>query len=328
MENKSKYRLIYLYQILIECSDENHPLSTMELIEILKNRYSIDVNRNTLGKDLEVMKQGGLPVEVIHSTQNKYYYDGQVFDLAELKVLVDAVLSSKFITERKSKELISHLLSLTNEHNAKQLQRHLDVSERVKSDNEKGYYILDAINSAIDSRKKISFQYVDYDVTGKQFLKHDGKPYIVSPYELIWDGDFYYVVGYNDGRSKVQNFRLDRIAKRPEVLEDNCEPMPNGFDLNLYRKSIFQMFGADNTTCVELFCHQIVMKALIDVFGNDVETKAADSEHFTAWIKVCVSPTFLRWVFGWNGLVKIVSPQKVCEDYRQMLENALRTQEL
>lgn len=244
-----------------------------------------------------------------------------------MKVLVDAVLSSKFITERKSKELISHLLSLTNEYNAKQLQRHLDVSERVKSDNEKGYYILDAINSAIDSRKKISFQYVDYDVTGKQFLKHDGKPYIVSPYEMIWDGDFYYVVGYNDGRSKVQNFRLDRIAKRPEVLEDDCEPMPNGFDLNLYRKSIFQMFGADNTTCVELFCHQIVMKALIDVFGIDVETKAADTEHFTAWIKVCVSPTFLRWVFGWNGLVKIVSPQKVCEDYRQMLENALKTQE-
>lgn len=136
------------------------------------------------------------------------------------------------------------------------------------------------------------------------------------------------MVGYNDGRSKVQNFRLDRIAKRPEVLEDNCEPLPNGFDLNLYRKSIFQMFGADNTTCVELFCHQIVMKALIDVFGNDVETKATDSEHFTAWIKVCVSPTFLRWVFGWNGLVKIVSPQKACEDYRQMLENALRTQEL
>lgn len=265
---------------------------------------------------------------MIHSTQNKYYYDGQVFDLAELKVLVDAVLSSKFITERKSKELISHLLSLTNEYNAKQLQRHLDVSERVKSDNEKGYYILDAINSAIDSRKKISFQYVDYDVTGKQFLKHDGKPYIVSPYELIWDGDFYYVVGYNDGRSKVQNFRLDRIAKRPEILEDDCEPMPNGFDLNLYRKSIFQMFGADNTTCVELFCHQIVMKALIDVFGSGVETKVVDSEHFTAWIKVCVSPTFLRWVFGWNGLVKIVSPQKVCEDYRQMLENALEIQKL
>lgn len=265
---------------------------------------------------------------MIHSTQNKYYYDGQVFDLAELKVLVDAVLSSKFITERKSKELISHLLSLTNEYNAKQLQRHLNVSERVKSDNEKGYYILDAINSAIDSRKKISFQYVDYDVIGKQFLKHDGKPYIVSPYELIWGGDFYYVVGYNDGRCKVQNFRLDRIAKRPEVLEDDREPMPTGFDLNLYRKSIFQMFGADNTTCVELFCHQIVMKALIDVFGTDIETKAADSEHFAAWIKVCVSPTFLKWVFGWNGLVKIVFPQEVCEDYRQMLENALRTQEL
>ena len=156
MENKTKYRIVYLYQLLVENSDESHPLSTVEIIDLLKTKYDIDVNRNTLGKDLEVMKQGGLPIEIIHSTQNKYYYDGQLFDLAELKVLIDAVLSSKFITEKKSQELIKRLLALTSEQNADQLRRHIDVSDRVKSENEKGYYILDAINSAIDSKKKIA----------------------------------------------------------------------------------------------------------------------------------------------------------------------------
>ena len=326
MENKTKYRIVYLYQLLVENSDESHPLSTVEIIDLLKTKYDIDVNRNTLGKDLEVMKQGGLPIEIIHSTQNKYYYDGQLFDLAELKVLIDAVLSSKFITEKKSQELIKRLLALTSEQNADQLRRHIDVSDRVKSENEKGYYILDAINLAIDSKKKISFQYVDYDVNKQAFLKHDGKAYIVSPYELVWDGDFYYVVGYNDARQKVQNFRLDRIFKRPEILAEASTPIPINFDLNLYRKSIFQMFGADDTAEVELFCHQIVMKALIDVFGQDISTWAVDSEHFIAKIKVCVSPTFLRWVFAWNGLVKIVSPEEVCNRYCKMLETAINIQ--
>ena len=130
MENKTKYRIVYLYQLLVENSDESHPLSTVEIIDLLKTKHDIDVNRNTLGKDLEVMKQGGLPIEIIHSTQNKYYYDGQLFDLAELKVLIDAVLSSKFITEKKSQKLIKRLLALTSEQNADQLRRHIDVSDR------------------------------------------------------------------------------------------------------------------------------------------------------------------------------------------------------
>ena len=143
---------------------------------------------------------------------------------------------------------------------------------------------------------------------------------------MIWDGDFYYVVGYNDARQKVQNFRLDRIFKRPEILAEASTPIPINFDLNLYRKSIFQMFGADDTAEVELFCHQIVMKALIDVFGQDISTRAVDSEHFIAKIKVCVSPTFLRWVFAWNGLVKIVSPEEVGNRYCKMLETAINIQ--
>ena len=143
---------------------------------------------------------------------------------------------------------------------------------------------------------------------------------------MVWDGDFYYVIGYNDARKKVQNFRLDRIFKRPEILEDASVPIPSDVDLNLYRKSVFQMFGTEGITEVELLCHQIAMKALIDVFGQSIDTRAIDAEYFIASIKVCVSPTFLRWVFAWNGLVKIVSPEEVCNRYCTMLENAIAAQ--
>lgn len=148
----------------------------------------------------------------------------------------------------------------------------------------------------------------------------------VEPTRVISTRDFYYVVGYNDARQKVQSFRLDRIFKRPEILAEASTPIPSDFDLNLYRKSIFQMFGADDTTEVELFCHQIVMKALIDVFGQDICTWAVDSEHFIAKIKVCVSPTFLRWVFAWNGLVKIIFPKEVFSRYCKMLETSINIQ--
>ena len=144
---------------------------------------------------------------------------------------------------------------------------------------------------------------------------------------MVWDGDFYYVIGYNDARQKVQNFRLDRIFKCPEILEDTSVPIPSDVDLILYRKSVFQMFGAEGITEVELLCHQIVMKALIDAFGQSIDTRAIDAGYFIVSIKACVSPTFLRWVFGWNGLVKIISPKEVSERYCLMLKTTLESQQ-
>ncbi len=324
MKGATKYRMLYLYQYLIRHTDAEHVLTTNQLIQILKENYDLDVNRNTIVKDLEIMNQSGLHIEVIHSTQNRYYHDGSLFDIPELKVLMDAVASSKFITEKKSKELNSKLLSLTSEHGAEKLRRNLQVEGRVKSDNEKGYYIVDAINDAINLKVKIKFQYTEYSNRKRKVLCHDGAWYIVSPYALIWDGDYYYCIGYSETRGKIQNFRLDRIAEQPEILVDeSAVPKPKKLKLSEYSRQVFRMYDTDEPVDVELLCENHLMKWVIDQFGPKVKTKVIDKEHFRVKAKVCASPTFYRWVFGWSGAMKITQPIEVAEEYRQMLQKAL-----
>ena len=213
MENGTKLRILYLYQHLVQHTDAEHTLSTAELMKILKEDYSVKVSRNTISDDLAMLHDCGLHIEHYESTQNKYYYDGHIYELPELKVLVDAISSSKFITQRKSDELIAKLLTLTNSQNAAKLRRHIYVAGRAKSDNENGYYIVDAINDAIDTKRKISFRYTDFDVAKQRYIANDGEPYTVSPYTLIWDGDYYYMRGFCDERQEMRNFRLDRIAE-------------------------------------------------------------------------------------------------------------------
>ncbi|MBQ6479604.1 MAG: WYL domain-containing protein [Anaerolineaceae bacterium] len=323
MENGTKLRLLYLYQHLVKSSDQEHPISTSQLMEDLKQNYGIVVNRNTMANDLNMLNQAGLRIEVIHDRQNLYYYDGQVFDLAELKILIDAVSSSKFITEKKSKDLIGKILSLTNGNGAEKLRRHVYAEDRVKSDNEKGYYIVDAINEAIDSGLKISFQYTEYNNKKRKVLRHGGEVYIVSPYALIWDGDYYYVVGFSERRGIIQNFRLDRIAKSPMILNEPAKPAPDDFSLKKYFESVFRMFSADEQVPVELLCETFIMKAIIDQFGAKVQTEEIDDNHFKATVSVCPSPTFYQWVFGWNGAMKILGPENILEEYRAMCRKGL-----
>lgn len=323
MEVGTKLRILYLYQHLLRYSDAEHPISTAQLIEDLKEQYDIDVNRNTLANDLAMLHKSGFNIEVIHSQSNSYYIDTQTFDLAELKVLIDAVSSSKFITQKKSRELIEKLLSLTSEHSAAQLRRHIYVEGRVKSENEKGYYIVDIINEAIDSGIKIRFQYADYSTKKRKVLRHGGEPYIVSPYALIWDGDYYYVVGFSEKRGIVQSFRLDRFYKTPELLDEKAVSAPQSFNISAYAQSVFRMYDTDNPVDVELQCKNHLANAIIDRFGKAVQIREIDDQNFKVTVKVCASPTFYRWVFGWNGDMKIISPENVREEYRLMCKAGL-----
>ena len=323
MEVGTKLRILYLYQHLLKYTDAEHPISTGQLIEDLKKQYDIDVNRNTLANDLAMLHKSGFNIEVIHSQSNSYYIDTQAFDMAELKVLIDAISSSKFITKKKSEELIDKLLSLTSEHGAAQLRRHVYVEGRVKSDNEKGYYIVDAINEAIDTGHKIRFQYADYSTKKRKVLRHGGEPYIVSPYALIWDGDYYYVVGFSEKRGIIQSFRLDRIFKTPEMLVEEAISAPKSFSIDAYAQSVFRMYDTDQPVEVELECRNHIMNAIIDRFGKSVQVQEVDKDYFTVKVRVCASPTFYRWVFGWNGDMKILGPDKVKEEYRAMAMKAL-----
>ena len=325
MENGNKLRLLYIYQHLLRYSDAEHPVSTPELLRFLKEEHGMDVNRTTLPGDFAMMEKAGLHFEVIRSRQNKYYFDGRLFDIAELKVLIDAISSSKFITEKKSKELIRKLTTLTSEYNAEKLRRHVTVEGRVKSENEKAYYILDAVNNAIDKGRKIRFQYTEYSNRKRKALRNSGEYYTVSPYALVWDGDFYYMIGWCDNREHMRNFRLDRIYKTPVILDnEEAVPEPEDFDLAEYSQKVFRMFGSDEETEVELLCETGMMNGIVDQFGTKVKTEEVDEQHFKAAVIVCPSPTFYRWVFGWNGGIKIMGPEKIRKEYKEMLKNALK----
>ena len=323
METTKNLRALYLAKILYEQTDEDHPLSTNQLIEALQKEFGISAHRVTIYEDMEQLRSFGVDIYTIKSTQNKYYLAERLFDLPELKLLIDAVESSKFITEKKSRLLVEKLLKLTSEASAAKLKRNLHTSGRVRSANEKGYHIVDAINEAINAGKQISFYYTDFDGRKKQFLRNEGKPYIVSPYTMIWNGDYYYLVGWNHEQEETRTYRVDRILKTPDILNEDAQPVPEDFDVARYTREVFRMYDNEEPQEVTLLCANDVMKGVLDKFGMDITVKKADPEHFRTKVKVCTSPTFYSWVFQWGGKVRIEGPDDAVAEYKEMAREAL-----
>lgn len=200
---EAKPRILYLQKILLERTDEEHLLSTMQLIGILNDEYGISAHRTTITKDIATLVEYGLDIITIHSTQSKYFVASCRFELPELKLFIDAVESSKFITKKKSDALIEKIHTLTSPGQVSKLKRNNYVADRIKPDNEQIYYIVDTINDAINEGRQISFQYYDYTGLKKKVLKNEGEVYKLSPYHLLWNGDYYYVIGYSEKKSKV-----------------------------------------------------------------------------------------------------------------------------
>lgn len=323
MDNEAKLRPLYLAKILYEQTDEDHFLTTAQLIQILEEQYGIKSHRQTIKAEIELLKQFGLEIEEVKSTQNRYNLFGRRFDTPELRLLIDAVESSKFITAAKSKELVEKLSSLTSNHVAATLKRNVSCEGRIKPGNERAYIIVDAINEAINSNKKISFQYFRYNVRKEKKIKRNGEPYVITPLHLVWNGDCYYMVGVYDYKQRLGSFRVDRIAKCPIVLEEDGSPAPDGFNIDEYINTTFRMFNCEHEE-VELVCDNDVMDSIIDRFGEDVTTYAYDMNAFRAVVNVAVSHVFYSWVFGFCGKVKIKGPENVKEKYAEMLSNAVR----
>ena len=322
MENENKARILFLYMLLNEMSDEEHPLSTVEIIKLLKDKYGVKAHRTTLSRDIDVLEQCGVDVIAINTTQNKYFVGDRLFEMPELKLLIDAVESSKFITEAKSNQLVAKLSKLTSVNQAEKLKRNLYTTNRIKPGNEMIYYIVDAINEAINSKKKISFQYFEYDVAKKQKLKNGGKCYLFSPYTLTWNEDYYYMVGFSDKHKKIGAFRVDRIKNAPDILNDDAVPAPADFNIVDFTKSVFGMYDSSHTV-VELKCDNSLMKTMIDRFGEDVSTKPYSLTEFKAIVEVSASPTFFGWVFGFGGKISILSPNDIKETYKEQVKQVL-----
>ena len=319
---ETKPRILYLLRILEQYTDEEHPLTTKQLIDKIQDEYGISAHRTTLTKDIAALQEFGVDIVTVHSTQSKYFIGSRKFELPELKLLIDAVESSRFITAKKSESLIRKIHTLTSQGQVSKLRRNNYVVDRIKPDNEQIYYIVDTINDAINEGKQISFQYYDYSGLKKKVLKNKGEIYKLSPYKLLWSGDYYYVIGYSEKKGKVINFRVDRIAAAPTILSENAIPVPKDFDLENFTKEVFFMFSGDEVE-VDLQCDNSLMKTMIDRFGENVKTLAYDMTSFRLITEVSVSPTFFGWVFGFDGKVKILGPKNVKEQYYKMISEAM-----
>ena len=246
MDIKAKLRPFYIAKMLYEQTDEDHYLTTAQIIEKLKTDFGIATSRGTVGDDIKALMELGFEIQVENSTQNRYYLIGRRFDLPELKTLIDAVESARFITKDKSATLVDKLGSLTSQYNTKKLVRNVDVENRIKTENEKVYYIMEALNDAINAKKKVSFQYFSYNVRKEQKAKNGGYTYVFSPYKLIWNGDYYYAVGYSEKHGSIGSFRVDRIARQPKILDDEVVQPPEDFDLNVYLDSMLRMYNGES----------------------------------------------------------------------------------
>ena len=320
MDNDSKLRPLYLAKILYEQTDEEHYLTTVQLINILEEKYGISAHRQTIKSEIELLRKFGIEIEEVKSVQNRYNICSREFENSELKLLIDAVESAKFITARKSKELVAKLSSLAGDYGAEKLKRNVCCEGRIKSDNERIYIIVDTINEAINEGKKISFPYFQYNVKKQHQLKHDGEAYVLSPLHLVWNGDFYYLVGVAEDNT-IRNFRVDRIAKYPTILEENSSQAPEDFNIDDYINTTFRMFNAEHTD-VELLCDNDVIDSIIDRFGENIKITEAATENFKITVNVATSHIFYSWIFGFGGKVKILGPDAVREEYVAMLDKA------
>lgn len=320
MDNDSKLRPLYLAKILYEQTDEEHYLTTVQLINILEEKYGISAHRQTIKSEIELLRKFGIEIEEVKSVQNRYNICSREFENSELKLLIDSVESAKFITARKSKELVAKLSSLAGDYGAEKLKRNVCCEGRIKSDNERIYIIVDTINEAINEGKKISFPYFQYNVKKQHQLKHDGEAYVLSPLHLVWNGDFYYLVGVAEDNT-IRNFRVDRIAKCPTILEENSSQAPEDFNIDDYINTTFRMFNAEHTD-VELLCDNDVIDSIIDRFGENIEITEAATENFKITVNVATSHIFYSWIFGFGGKVKILGPDMVREEYVAMLDKA------
>lgn len=314
MKDETQKRILTLLDYLYHQTDDSHSVSVSDILQYWQ-MHGIQAGRKSVYSDIDLLTNFGVDIIRQKSTQNRYFVGSRLFELPELKLLVDAVESSRFITPKKSKDLIDKLGQLTSNGQAAQLNRHIYMDGTAKPENEAIYYIVDTLQSAIQAKKQVSFQYYEYLPTKEKVLKHGGYRYRFSPYALIWSRDYYYAVGWSEKHGKLGQFRVDRMVS---VLQTDEPAVPQGgFDPAAYVQKVFGMYP-DDLQVVELLCENSMMRSVVDRFGEAVHTETADGGHFRAVVEVAPSPPFFAWVFTFGGRIQITGPDNVLQEMREM----------
>ena len=318
--DNQKAKILYIWDYLQKNSHEDHPVRATELISMLE-KHGILCERKTIYSDITTLQEFGVDIVSVPGKNGGYFIASGGFEPYELKLLIDAVQSSRYLTVSKSRELIEKLCSQCNTHDASLLRRNVLVSGRVKSMNESIYYSVDAVQEAIAGNRQISFRYFDWDITGKR--KYRDKEYTASPYGLCQDNENCYLLAYSE-RYGVTSYRLDRMSDIT-VTDTARIPCPEltGKGFTDYANRTFQMFHGDQTT-VKLRFHKELVNVVIDRFGKDIMLIPDGPEHFNFTVSVAVSPMFLSWVMGFGEKAQILYPQSVidaCTDLCRQVMN-------
>ena len=318
--DNQKLKIFYILDYLEAYSNEKNPVRASDLIAMLDRQHNIRCDRKTVYSDIAALQEYGVDIVSLPGKNGGYYIASRNFELPELKLLIDAVQSSRYLTEKKSRELIEKLCSQCNEQDAKLMRRTVLVSGRVKSMNETIYYNVDAIQDAIAQNKQISFRYFDWDFGGKR--KYRDKEYLASPYGLCQDNENCYLLAFSD-RHGITSYRVDRMTDI-QLTEDNRTPCPDltGKALHDHANRLFQMYSGDALD-VKMRFHRSLLNVVIDRFGKDTMLIPDGEDHFNFTVKVAISPMFLSWIIGFGAKAKILHPQSVADACKELCREAM-----
>ncbi|MBR5535952.1 MAG: WYL domain-containing protein [Clostridia bacterium] len=314
-----KMKALYIMDYLMRNTDEEHPAPMKELIAYLES-CGISAERKSIYSDIEGLQLFG--VDILSSSKG-YFVVSRDFELPELKMLVDCVSASKFITEKKSERLIKKIESLASRHEGGKLQRQVYIADRLKAGNEDIYLSVDTLSEAINEKKKVSFRYFEYDTEKNKKYRNGGGEYVVSPYSLTVSDENYYLISHYPKHEDLTHFRVDRMSDIKiidEASEDVKSIMGEKFSIGEYSKKIFSMYSGEDKR-VEILCENSMMNAVIDRFGRDVFILKVDDEHFKVLTNVDISPTFFGWIFTFGGKMKITAPIEAKEQFDTVLKN-------
>ena len=319
-----KCKILVIRELLLE-TDEQHPLTVQDFIDKLKER-DIAAERKSVTDDLLTLSEYGMDVESVAVGKRKgYYLASRMFEPAELKMLVDSVQAAKFLSPKKTMRLIKKLAALSSRGEAALLRRQLYISDRGKTDNESIFYNIDAIHGAIAEDHEITFLYWQYDLNKKRVPRREGARYRVSPYALVWDDEFYYLIAYDAADARIKHYRVDKMNRITiGDAERQGKDVFKALDMSAYTSRNFSMFAGEEADVV-LDCDASVIGVIVDRFGTDVSIHP-NGDRFTAFVRVAVSEQFFGWVAALGGTVRIVSPQPVKEQFLGLLDRLRKAQ--
>ena len=308
-----KLKLLYLMRYLLRNSDENHPVTVRQMGEYLRGQ-GISAERKSLYDDIEALQQFGLDIiQVKDGNFYGYYVGSRDFELPELKLLVDSVQSSKFITHKKTRSLIEKIERLGSVHEADQLRRQVFVANRIKTMNESIYYNVDEIHNGISNNRKIRFLYFEYNVAKERQYRHGGAYYVVSPFAMTWDDENYYLVAYDSEAGIIKHYRVDKMEKISTLDEErDGQEVYQALDMAVYTRKTFGMFTGEEIKVQMRFENHLV-GAVLDRLGSEVFIVPDGPAHFTVRTDVVVSPQFFAWVLGFGPQAQIVGPAHVVD---------------